>query len=239
MSYIQTFFYYFLIFFAYSVIGWLVESFFVSVRSKPIRFVNRGFLIGPYCPIYGCGSLGMILYLEQYKDNVVTVFLLGVVLCSVLEYFTSYVMEKLFKTRLWDYSEKKFQLNGRICGENALLFGLGGVGIIYFVHPFLNGILNRMNDKILLILSIVLFIIFAADTIVSLNIMNRFKKTLSNIELKKDSTLEFKRMVSEKINEGHRIFQKRLLKAFPQIDVKPFMNFTREIKGLKGILRKK
>ena len=96
-----------------------------------------------------------------------------------------------------------------------------------------------MNEKILLILSIGLFIIFVADTVVSLNIMNRFKKTLSNIELKKDSTLEFKKMVSEKINEGHRIFQKRLLKAFPQIDVKPFMNFTREIKGLKGILRKK
>ena len=153
----QTFFYYFIIFFAYSVIGWIVESTFVSLQAKPIHFVNRGFLIGPYCPIYGCGSLGMILYLEQYKDNIITVFLLSVVICSILEYFTSYIMEKLFKTRLWDYSEKKFNLNGRICGENAILFGLGGVAIIYISHPILNEILNQLSKNAIMIIGIILF----------------------------------------------------------------------------------
>lgn len=235
----QIFFYYFIIFFAYSVFGWIIESSLVSLQSKPIHFVNRGFLIGPYCPIYGYGSLTMILYLEQYRDNVVTVFLLGVVLCSILEYFTSYIMEKLFKTRLWDYSEKKFNLNGRICGENAILFGLGGVFIIYVTHPILNKILNQFAPKTITIISIILFIIFLTDTIVSFNIMNRFKKTISNIEIKKDSTTEFKKMVREKMAEGHQIFQSRLLNAFPHIDVKPFMPLTKEIKGLRGFFRKK
>ena len=235
----QTFFYYFIIFFAYSVIGWIVESTFVSLQVKPIHFVNRGFLIGPYCPIYGCGSLGMILYLEQYKDNIITVFLLSVVICSVLEYFTSYIMEKLFKTRLWDYSEKKFNLNGRICGENAILFGLGGVAIIYIFHPILNEILNQLSKNAIMIIGIILFIILITDTAISFNIMNRFKKTISNIEAKKDSTTEFKKMVSDKMKEGHKIFQSRLLNDFPHIDVKPFMPLTKELKGLKRLLRKK
>lgn len=235
----QIFFYYFIIFFAYSVIGWIVESTFVSLQAKPIHFINRGFLIGPYCPIYGYGSLGMILYLEQYKDNIVTVFLLSVVICSVLEYFTSYIMEKLFKTRLWDYSEKKFNLNGRICGENAILFGLGGVAIIYISHPILNEILNQLSKNAITIIGIILFIILMIDTAISFNIMNRFKKTISNIETKKDSTTEFKKMVSDKMKEGHKVFQNRLLNAFPHIDVKPFMPLTKEFKGLRGLLRKK
>ena len=239
MQIIQTFFYYFMIFFAYSVIGWIVESFFVSIHSKPIHFVNRGFLVGPYCPIYGCGSLGMILYLEQYKDNIITVFLLSVVICSILEYLTSYIMEKLFKTRLWDYSEKKFNLNGRVCGENAILFGLGGVLIIYVTHPILNSLLNKINSSVLTIISIILFIIFVIDTILSVDIMKRFKNTLSNIDIKKDSTQEFKNLVNQKIAEGHKIFQSRLLHAFPHIDFKPFMPLTKEIRGLKGLWKKK
>ena len=88
---------YFMMFMIYAVAGWIMECTLGVIQKH--KFVNRGFLIGPYCPIYGCGSLGMIIYLEQYKDNIVTVFLLSVVICSVLEYFTSYIMEKLFKTR--------------------------------------------------------------------------------------------------------------------------------------------
>ena len=228
----KLFFYYFMIFFTYSVIGGIVESLFVSLQSKPIHFINRGFLVGPYCPIYGYGSLGMILYLEQYKNNLVTVFLLSVIICTILEYVTSYIMEKLFKTRLWDYSKKKFNLNGRVCGENALLFGLGGVIIVYVVHPLLNGVLNQLDGTILLMIEIILFVIFLTDTIVSFNIMNRFKKTISNIDMRKDSTLEFKKMVSDKMNEGHKIFQERLLKAFPNIDLNPFNAISKELKGL-------
>ena len=113
-----------------------METIFVGIQKK--RIVDRGFLIGPYCPIYGVGALVMIFYLTQYKDNILTVFILGVVICSLLEYFTSYVMEKLFKTRWWDYSNNKFNLNGRICGFNSLLFGIAGVLVIYFVQSSLD-----------------------------------------------------------------------------------------------------
>ena len=145
MNYLQIFLNYFLLFFIYSLLGWIAESIYVSIKEK--KFVNRGFLIGPYCPIYGFGSILMILYLTQYKDNFVTVFLLGIFICCLLEYMTSYLMEKIFKARWWDYSDKKYNLNGRICGENALLFGLGSIVIIYLLNPFIERFISLFNPK--------------------------------------------------------------------------------------------
>ena len=203
------------------------------------KWINRGFFYGPYCPIYGFGGLLIILLLSPFSSSPLFLFILSALVITLVEYSTSYIMEKLFKTRLWDYSEKKFNLNGRICGENAILFGLGGVAIIYISHPILNEILNQLSKNAIMIIGIVLFIILITDTTISFNIMNRFKKTISNIEAKKDSTTEFKKMVSDKMKEGHKIFQTRLLNAFPHIDVKPFMPLTKEFKGLRGLLRKK
>lgn len=211
---------YFCIFFTYSVIGWVIESTLVSIHEKKI--INRGFLIGPYCPIYGYGSLVMILYLDQYKNNIVTVFFLAIIICSILEYLTSYLMEKLFKARWWDYSENKFNLNGRICGKNACLFGIGGVIIIYLVHPFLNSIAKLLNQNLFNILNIIFLIIFLTDTIISLNIVNKFKNTVSNIELRKDSSQDFSKLVKDTLFKNHQIFQKRLLSAFPNVDLKEF-----------------
>lgn len=222
--------YYFLIFFIYSILGWAMESIYVSILQK--KFVDRGFLIGPYCPIYGCGSLIITLYLEQYKNNVLTVFILGVVICSILEYITSYLMEKIFKARWWDYSDKKFNLNGRVCGKNAVLFGVGGLLIIYVLQPILDKLLYNINDFWLLLFSILFLIIYITDTIISFNIASKLKKTLSTIEVKKDSTQEIKNLVMEVINSNKKIniFQKRLFKAFP--DLHKFVK-TRESKFRK------
>ena len=231
------FFYYFFIFLIYAVIGWIVESTNISLRMG--KFIDRGFLIGPYCPIYGFGCLGMILYLNQYKENVITVFILGVVICSILEYFTSYIMELLFKTRWWDYSERRFNLNGRICGENACMFGLGGLVVIYLVHPMLLGILNSLKTNTLIIISISLFIIFIIDIIISLNVINRFKKTITSIDLKKDSTLEFSKMVKQTIKENHQIFQNRLLTAFPNVSFQKIIDLKNDLKeDLMDLLKK-
>lgn len=239
---IKSFLYYFLIFFIYSVLGWLMESIYVSILQK--KFVNRGFLIGPYCPIYGYGSLIIVLYLEQYKSNILTVFILGVAICSILEYITSYLMEKIFKARWWDYSDRKFNLNGRVCGENAILFGLGGVLIIYIIHPFVKVLLNNINNLLLTILTITFLIIYIADTITSFNIVNKLKKNLSNMDIRKDSTQELKNLVSEVINNNINyrkvklnIFQKRIINAFPNFEINKFINNNK--KGIKKLLNKR
>ena len=174
---------YFFLFFIYSIIGWIVETMYTAIELG--RFTDRGFLIGPYCPVYGFGSLGVILYLTQYRDNIVTVFILGIVICSVLEYFTSYIMEKCFKARWWDYSNRKFNLNGRICGLNCLLFGIGSIFIIYLFQPLLDLILIKANSTFLLVINIICLIIFVVDTIFSLNIASRFKYTIKNLDIKK------------------------------------------------------
>ena len=77
--------------------------------------MNRGFLIGPCCPIYGCGCLLFILILPKYLDDPIVLFILAATICSVLEYITSWIMEKLFNTRWWDYSKRRFNLDGRVC----------------------------------------------------------------------------------------------------------------------------
>ena len=223
---------YFFIFITYSIIGWIIESAYVSIKEK--QLINRGFLIGPYCPIYGSGALGMILYLEQYKDNIITVFLLSVIICSILEYFTSYIMEKIFKARWWDYSNEKFNLNGRICGKNACLFGLGGVIVIYIVHPFYRKIIKNIPLPLINYLAILGLIIYIADSIISLSIIYKFKETINNIDIKKDSTLEFSKIVKQTLNENNKKLQQRLLDAFPSIDLNKFI----KIKEIKELLKK-
>lgn len=225
---LKIFLFYFTCFIIYSIIGWLVETCLIYIQTK--KLVDRGFMVGPYCPIYGFGAITMILYLTQYKDNIITVFLLGVVICSILEYLTSYLMEVLFKTRWWDYSKEKFNLNGRICGKNCLLFGLGGIVVIYIIHPLLATLLNKIPNNIFTIVTIIILLIFIADFILSLNVINKFKKTLTSIDLKKDSTGEFAKAVKETIEKNHKILEKRLINAFPNIDFNKLAKIKDEIK---------
>lgn len=224
---LYTFINYFFLFFLYSIIGWISETTYVAIQEK--KLVDRGFLIGPYCPIYGFGAIIMILYLTQYKNNILTVFILAMVLCSILEYFTSYIMEKLFKTRWWDYSDKKFNLNGRICGLNSLLFGIGGIIVIYLIQPLLDIIILNMNKNILSIISFICFIIYITDTIISCNVANKFKNTIINLNVKQDSTEEFSILVRNTLKENKKIFQSRLYKAFPNINFNKLLELKNDI----------
>ena len=124
----------FLLFLMYSFTGWAIEV--IGKLIEKGKFVNRGFLVGPYCPIYGVGCISMILLLNRYIKDPFTLFIMSILLFSFLEYFTSYFMEKIFKIRWWDYSRRKFNINGRICLETMIPFGLGGMLIMYIVNPF-------------------------------------------------------------------------------------------------------
>ena len=107
----DNFCYYFLLFIIYSFMGWLMEI--IDNIIVKHKIVNRGFLLGPYCPIYGFGCLSLIFFLSNYKSDPIILFFMAIVICSILEYSTSYIMEKLFKLRWWDYTDKKFNINGR------------------------------------------------------------------------------------------------------------------------------
>ena len=207
-------YYYFLLFLIYSFIGWLIEV--IGKLIEKHKFINRGFLIGPICPIYGHGCILMILTLSRYKDNPLTLFIYAIFICSLLEYFTSYFMEKIFKARWWDYSTKRFNLNGRICAETMIPFGILGTLVICVINPIFEYLLNLFNFETIKITAIVLFIIYIVDYTISLIIMFGFKGTLKTVE--KDGTEEITKKV-KKILINKNVLYKRLVEAFPN-----FMN---------------
>ena len=131
---------YFLYFIIYSFIGWCLEVICKLFQYK--RFINRGFLIGPLCTIYGYGVLAIVFLIGKDTSDILAVFLKAIFVCSLLEYFTSYFMEKMFNAKWWDYSTKKFNLNGRICLDTMLPFGILGCLFVYIVHPFVISLVN-------------------------------------------------------------------------------------------------
>lgn len=200
---------YFLYFMFYSFIGWCMEVLLVLIQDK--KFVNRGFLIGPYCPIYGYGVLLIILLLKDFMFNPIALFLLSMILCMILEYLTSYVMEKIFKARWWDYSDKKFNLNGRICLETSIPFGLGGTLIMYVINPFVVKVVGKLPLNLLLIISTLLKVIYIIDNIVSFSTIIKIDKI--NFREYMDNTEEITRMVKEHLKKIQYL-QKDLLVDF-------------------------
>lgn len=204
----------FLLFITYSFIGWCMEVGCKLVELK--KFINRGFLIGPYCPIYGWGCILIIILLNKYTNDPLVLFIMAIVICSILEYFTSYFMEKLFKARWWDYSRRKFNINGRICLETMIPFGLLGCLIMYFVNPFFVSIYSKIPSNILIIISSVLFTIFLTDNIISYTIM--FKMKIPKIKISKDSTEEITEYVRSILAKRSFLY-KRLMKAYPNMKI--------------------
>ena len=215
---------YFILFMIYSVIGWLIEIFVVGTEEK--KFINRGFMIGPYLPIYGYSSIIMIFYLNHYKDNIITVFLLAVVVCSIMEYLVSYFLEKMFNARWWDYSTRKFNINGRVCLTNAFAFGLLGVLLVYIINPFLEGLLLKVNSKWLILIALWLCIIYLCDLILSLEVTFKLKNKVK--KLKKDNTEEFNEKIKEVIES--KILNRRIIKAFPKLKNNIFKDTVNNIK---------
>ena len=172
-----------------------MEVIVTMVQNK--KFINRGFLIGPYCPIYGWGSLIIILTLNSNKNDMIGLFLKAIVICSILEYMTSYIMEKLFHARWWDYSEKKFNLNGRICLETMIPFGVLACIVIYGIQPILYQFYTRIPNTILYIITILLFILYLIDNFISFHTLFHISSKIK-LELK-DNTKEISNYVKEKL----------------------------------------
>lgn len=220
--------YYFILFIIYSFLGWSMEVILKIIEKK--KFINRGFLIGPICPIYGCGCLLLITTLSKYKNNIFVLFGMAIFICSVLEYLTSYIMEKIFNARWWDYSTKKYNLNGRICTSTMIPFGILGSLVVYIINPLITKIIYLISNKQLKIITIILLILFISDLIISLIIMFKFKGTLKTIE--KDGTEEISKKVKEILRKRSYLY-KRLIDAFPN-----FMNPKERLIILKQSIEK-
>ena len=155
---------YILLFFFYSAGGWLLESIYCSIGEK--RIVNRGFLTGPLCPIYGTAALVMtILIYNPFKDRPLIIFILGIVLCDIVEYFTSYIMEKLFSARWWDYTYELLNIKGRICLKHTLYWGIISVAFVRVLHPAVENLYAKINGDYLIYILAAVLIVFTLDVI--------------------------------------------------------------------------
>ena len=156
-------------FFFYSFIGWFFESCYCSIRPK--KWVNRGFLRGPVCPIYGTGGLVMMICLlplrhitENLYINELLIFIAGAILCDIVEFMTSYIMEKLFNARWWDYSNKKFNIQGRICLTHTFYWGTCSCLFVFILEPIMNlYLVGQISESSRNILTYIFLTVFAFD----------------------------------------------------------------------------
>lgn len=205
---------YFLLFIIYSVLGWIMEVTCKLIQYK--RFINRGFLIGPYCPIYGCGGILITLLLNRYISDPFVLFVMAILLCGTLEYLTSWFMEKAFKARWWDYSQRKFNLNGRVCLGTIIPFGILGLFISYISNPFLLGKIYQIPEIWLNIISGTILVIFIIDNIVSGIVVRFLKKTEVSVSKKEDNTEEITKQVREILGQKSAL-HRRLMNAYPKL----------------------
>ncbi|MEA4969324.1 MAG: putative ABC transporter permease [Candidatus Pelethousia sp.] len=174
-------FQWFLWFMAYSFMGWVYESAICSVTQK--RFINRGFLKGPICPVYGFGALACIFLLYQRTENVVVLFLAGMFLTCAVEYITAVLLEKLFDAKWWDYSNRRFNLNGRICLLGAVVFGILSVILIKIFHPKVVVLTAQAPEWLQIVLAGILFSLILWDLYTTVRHLLRLNSRLKDIQV--------------------------------------------------------
>jgi len=218
----MTFLNIFYFFILYSFLGWITETTFVSIGQK--QFINMGFLDGPFSPIYGSGALAIILLIFPFHFNFFLFFIMSIIITSIIEFITSFFFEKFFNITWWDYSDKPFNIQGRICLEYSFYWGILSALVLTFIHPHVIPLVGFLSEYIGLIgvfIFMAYFIIDATDTF--------------------NDLLQFKKIISQKISRRIGLNKKitRLIKAFPNFSSKINNDFIVELKAkIKKINRR-
>ena len=165
-----------LYFFVYGFLGWCTEVIFAAFKQH--RFVNRGFLNGPICPIYGVGVTLVIACLEAFQSNLLLLYISSVILVTVLEGITGWAMDKLFHNKWWDYSKLPFNIGGYVCLLFSLIWGVACVFIVYFVHPLIHQVLSLIPHTAGIALIAILGIALLSDIIVTTSAIVKFNQYL-------------------------------------------------------------
>lgn len=187
------------IFMIYSFIGWCVEVSYVGLGKG--YFVNRGFLNGPYCPIYGLGVLSVVIILTPLKDNLLLLFVGSFVLTTVLEYITGFILEKVFGNKWWDYSDLPFNIHGYVCLKHSIFWGLGCMFIMNIIHPVIYGWIRWIPRNIGIVILVIFGIAFIADICVTVNTILKFNRKLKLLEMMAETMHKLSDEIGEDIYE--------------------------------------
>lgn len=202
----------FLFFVTISVMGWIMEVIVQLVNRH--KFINRGFLIGPYCPIYGSGAVLVVSLLSRFEDQPWLVFLLSLLVCGTLEYMTSFVMEKLFHARWWDYSKNRLNIAGRVCAGTLIPFGTLSLLVLYVLKPLFLDLYSRIPQMALDILCAALLVILLVDIVISVTILAAIRKSATASH--GDDTETITQAVRAKLSQQSALIR-RMPHAFPSM----------------------
>lgn len=173
-------YYLILYFFVYGFLGWCTEVAFVACKER--KFVNRGFLNGPICPIYGIGVGIVVQFLTPYKENLVLLYIASVVMVTALEWVTGFILEKIFHNKWWDYSKMPLNLNGYVCLLFSLIWGVACVLIVDFIHPLIHKVLSWIPFPVGMTLIVVLSIVMFVDLYVTASTILKMNKHLEKMK---------------------------------------------------------
>ena len=235
-------------FFFYSFIGWFFESCYCSIRPK--KWVNRGFLRGPICPIYGTGGLVMMICLlplrhitENLYLNELLIFIAGAILCDIVEFMTSYIMEKLFNARWWDYSNKKFNIQGRICLTHTLYWGTCSCLFVFILEPIMNlylvGQVSESSRNILTYIFLTVFAFDLLDTVIhALGIRDISSKFMKLSEEISEFAIQVYSTVGGKSENESEAMKKELNEKFDELRSN-YDKFKSDLKDIKSKSKKR
>lgn len=235
-------------FFFYSFIGWFFESCYCSIRPK--KWVNRGFLRGPICPIYGTGGLVMMICLiplrhitENLYLNELLIFIAGAILCDIVEFMTSYIMEKLFNARWWDYSNKKFNIQGRICLTHTFYWGTCSCLFVFVLEPIMNlylvGQVSESSRNILTYIFLTVFAFDLLDTVIhALGIRDISSKFMKLSEEISEFAIQVYSTVGGKSENESEAMKKELNEKFDELRSN-YDKFKNDLKDIKSKSKKR
>ena len=219
----------------YSFCGWVIESISKSIEER--QLVNSGFLNGPICPIYGLGAMIMIFVLGNLKDKIILLFLAAFVLLTIWEYVVGIFLEKVFKTKYWDYSDFKFNFQGRICLKNSIYWGVLGVIFIQFIHPFVSNIVNIIPTISLTYVITIIYSILVVDIAFSISTYTNMEATMQkinemgeNIKLKLEELKQSKNLQSEEVNHEN---MEKIIHELKRKQLRMKIRFYKQIKRIK------
>ncbi|MFQ8687119.1 MAG: putative ABC transporter permease [Lachnospirales bacterium] len=191
---------FFMIFYIYCFLGWCFESTYVSIKSK--KWVNRGFMKGPFLPIYGVGAVIILFATVPAMSNPFLVYVLSVISATVLEYCTGIVMEKLFKVRYWDYSKNFLNYKGYICLKSSITWGFMGILITYIVNEPVARFIDSLSNVIILIVVVILTVFFVVDFVQSFKAAYNLREIIMNNEKLMKELKELKINIAVAIGEA-------------------------------------
>lgn len=197
-----------LIFFLYCFLGWIWECCYVSVRQR--HWVNRGYLSGPFLPIYGFGAIIILFLTLPFSDNLAAVFFLGMVGATLLEFVTGFVMEQIFKVKYWDYSNMPLNLKGYVCLPATLCWGVFSVLLVRYIHSPIDELVRQISEKLLPVIDGILLVYFVTDVICSTQEALDLRKIIQVYILENPELQNLKLNVEEGLEQSRQKLEESL-----------------------------